>query len=285
MLRRDASESVSFCEGFKRHYLLHVGGIFLPFLAVMLLATPQLAFAQDSLVVTVNPRSLDIDEPQGNDGDYTDGRDETQFYSVALASAPEEDVKITVRGAPHKDATTDSGNVRVFSGDGDETEGLLVLTITSTNWTAEGVMVNVEVREDADAVGEVVTLTHTATVGGDEVALRHVTVDVSITDTDKKGVTVNPRSLDIDEAMSGTYMVVLATEPTAPVTVDVGGASDEIVVSPSRLLFTDDDWDDAQTVTVFAGEDFDGEDDSATLTHTVRGGDYTGVPTTPERCR
>ena len=33
----------------------------------------------------------------------------------------------------------------------------------------------------------------------------------------------------------------------------------------------------AQTVTVFAGEDFDGEDDTATLTHTVRGGDYTGV--------
>ena len=75
-------------------------------------------------------------------------------------------MKITVRGAPHQDATTASGNVRVFSNDGDETEGLLVLTITSTNWTAEGVMVNVEVREDADAVGEVVTLTHTATVGG-----------------------------------------------------------------------------------------------------------------------
>ena len=34
----------------------------LPFLAVMLLAAPQLAFAQDSLAVSVNPRSVDIDE-------------------------------------------------------------------------------------------------------------------------------------------------------------------------------------------------------------------------------
>ena len=28
---------------------------------------------------------------------------------------------------------------------------------------------------------------------------------------------------------------------------------------------------------MYAGEDFDAEDDSADLTHTVRGGDYTGV--------
>ena len=87
MLRRDASESVSFCEGFKRHYLLHVGGIFLPFLAVMLLATPQLAFAQDSLVVTVNPRSLDIDEPQGNDG-YTDGEGRIRGLQRGLGFRP-----------------------------------------------------------------------------------------------------------------------------------------------------------------------------------------------------
>ena len=30
-------------------------------------------------------------------------------------------------------------------------------------------------------------------------------------------------------------------------------------------------------MTVYAGEDFDAENDTATLTHTVRGGDYTGV--------
>ena len=62
-------------------------------------------------------------------------------------------------------------------------------------------------------------------------------------------------------------------------TVDVGGVSGELAVSPSRLFFMpgDGSWDDPQTVTVYAGEDLDADDDTATLTHTVRGGDYTGV--------
>ena len=64
-------------------------------------------------------------------------------------------------------------------------------------------------------------------------------------------------------------------------TIDVGGTSGEITVSPSRLFFTPDNYDDAQTVTVYAGEDFDGENDTATLTHTIRGGDYTGVSASP----
>ena len=72
--------------------------------------------------------------------------------------------------------------------------------------------------------------------------------------------------------------MVLSTKPTDTVTVDVGGASGEITVSPSRLFFTPINWATPQTVTVYAGVDFDAEPDTATLTHTLRGGDYTGVP-------
>ena len=68
MLRRDAGKSISICDGFRTRYFFHLGRGFLPLLAVMLLATPQLAFAQDSLAVTVDPRSLDIDEDA--DGTY-----------------------------------------------------------------------------------------------------------------------------------------------------------------------------------------------------------------------
>ena len=88
MLRRDGVKSVSICDGFRKRDFFHMGRGFLPLLAVMLLATPQLAFAQDSLAVTVNPRSLDIDE---------EGVDKT--YSVRLDAAPSEDVVITVVGA------------------------------------------------------------------------------------------------------------------------------------------------------------------------------------------
>ena len=64
-------------------------------------------------------------------------------------------------------------------------------------------------------------------------------------------------------------------------TVDVGGASGELTASPSRLFFTPDNYSTAQEVRVYAGEDFDAEDDTATLTHTIRGGDYTGVSAIP----
>ena len=70
------------------------------------------------------------------------------------------------------------------------------------------------------------------------------------------------------------YRVVLDSKPTATVTVDVGGASGEITVSPSRLFFIPDEWNVAQPVTVYAGVDFDADPDTATLTHIVRGGDY-----------
>ena len=38
-----------------------------------------------------------------------------------------------------------------------------------------------------------------------------------------------------------------------------------------------DDWDTAQTVTVKAGEDNDGANDTVTLTHTASGGDYVSI--------
>ena len=74
-----------------------------------------------------------------------------------------------------------------------------------------------------------------------------------------------------------TYTVNLDTQPTGTVTVDVGGVSGEISVQPTRLVFTPLNWDanTGRTVRVFAGEDFDADDDTATLTHTVSGGDYT----------
>ncbi len=125
------------------------------------------------------------------------------------------------------------------------------------------------------------TLTHTATIGDDDdsIALSNASVRVTANDNDTRGVAVtfSPDPLVVVEAASATYTVALATEPTAMVTVDVGGVSGEITVSPSRLFFMPGNYNTAQTVTVFAGEDLDADDDTATLTHTVRGGDYTGV--------
>ena len=262
MLRRDAAKSVSICDGFRKHNFFNLGKGLLPLLAVMLLASPQLAFAQDSLPVTVNPRSLDIDED--------DNTGET--YTVVLDAAPSDEVTITVVGG------TDVVEVAPRE-----------LTFAPNDWQTPK-PVQVTAPDDANAVDETVTLTHTATIGEDEdeVTLRNVSVTVRVKDDDTRAVTVTVTvtlnadgQLELDEAASGMYTVEMATQPTATVTVDVGGATGELAVSPSRLFFTPENYKTTQTVTVYAGEDFDAENDTATLTHTIRGGDYTGVSATP----
>ena len=276
MLRRNTDKLVSICDGFR------IWG-FLPLLAVMLLGAPQLAFAQENLAVTVNPRTLEIDE-----GGF-------DTYTIVLDSAPSEDVTITVVGAPAlNEPDTEAEPIVVSPGstpDNEESPGIttgddgsLVLTFAADGTEPDGWSVKrwvtVDAREDLNAVSETMTITHSATIDDDAVAVNRVSVRVTVKDGDTKGVTIaatlNADSeLVIGETASGTYTVALDTEPAGMVTVDIGGVSGELSVSPSRLFFTPDNYA-AKTVTVYAGEDFDGDDDSATLTHTVRGGDYTG---------
>ena len=81
------------------------------------------------------------------------------------------------------------------------------------------------------------------------------------------GVTVSTSALTVEEGKMGTYTVVLDTAPSAMVTIMVGGASGEVKVTGSPLIFTTTNWDTAQTVTVNAGTDADTTNDTATLTH------------------
>ena len=74
------------------------------------------------------------------------------------------------------------------------------------------------------------------------------------------------------------YEVKLEAQPTGTVTVMVRGASGDVTVKPSRLIFTTSSWDDLQPVEVKAGQDADGEHDApVTLTHAASGGGYDGV--------
>ena len=231
---------------------------FLPLLAVMFLATPHLAFAQGSLAVTVDPRSLNVEEDDNTGA----------MYTVRLDAEPAGDVEITVVGGE------DVINVDQRT-----------LSFPAADWITTERTVKVTAPNDANAVDETVTLTHTATIGtgddAEEATLRNVSVTVRVDDDDPRGVTVSALTPEeVPEAGRATYMIRLNTQPTAPVTVDIGGASGEITVSPSRLVFNPSGdvglYSTDQPVTVFAGEDFDAENDTARLTHTVRGGDYTG---------
>ena len=103
----------------------------------------------------------------------------------------------------------------------------------------------------------------------------------TITDDDTRGITIVPPPSAIDEGGSATYTVVLASQPTATVTVTIGGhAGTDIslsgtTLSNNELTFTTSNWGTAQTVTVNAADDDDAIADAAvTLTHTSSGGDY-----------
>ena len=101
------------------------------------------------------------------------------------------------------------------------------------------------------------------------------TATATIVDDDDRGVTVSPTELQVTEGGSETYTVVLRSEPTGDVTVEMAVSGDEdVTVSPESLTFTDSNWATGQTVTVSADGDEDGDDDTAEITHTVSGGDY-----------
>ena len=93
-----------------------------------------------------------------------------------------------------------------------------------------------------------------------------VTVD---TDTGTDGVQSD--ALSVTEGGTGTYSMVLATEPTGDVTV-TPTAPDGLSVSPDSLTFTRGNWETAQSFTVTAEQDDDLADESGLeITHAVSG--------------
>ena len=96
------------------------------------------------------------------------------------------------------------------------------------------------------------------------------------------GVTVSESSLSLDEdpgtggsAHEGTYTVVLDSPPTGCALVRIDVASDDagVTVSPAMLTFRRTGavqlWSAPQTVTATAGQDDDGADVAATVSHSV----------------
>ena len=202
----------------------------------------------DTTSVSVAPTDLRVNE----------GTSDT--YTVVLTALPTGNVTVTVSGA--------SGDVMV-----DRTS----LTFTPVTWqTAQ--TVTVTAAQDADEVNDTVTLTHAVAGGGyDGVVVSDVEVTV---EDDERGVTVSETALTVAEgdAAGSSYTVVLATQPTGDVTVTVDGHSGtHVSVSSAILTFTPAMWQTAQTVTVTAGQDPDGLNDTVTLTHSVSGGGYDGV--------
>ena len=186
-----------------------------------------------------------------------------QSYTVALVIQPSAAVTVTISGQAGSDLVVDKPS----------------LSFSTSNWSAAQT-VTVTARDDADALTDpVVTLTHRAS-GGDYGA---VTGDlrVTITEDDVPMLIVINFLLTVTEGdPSGSiYGVVLATQPSATVTVAISGqAGSDLVVDPSSLTFTTTNWGTPQGVTVTASHDADAlTDPPVTLIHRASGGDYGSV--------
>ena len=102
---------------------------------------------------------------------------------------------------------------------------------------------------------------------------RHV---LTIADNDRGGVIVTPTELDLEEGESGSYTVVLTSDPGGAATVSISsGDPRAVALSTQALIFTSLDWDQPQTVIVSARHDDDEDDEAATVFHDVEG--YFGV--------
>ena len=94
------------------------------------------------------------------------------------------------------------------------------------------------------------------------------------------GVSLSMNTLTVEEGDSETYTVVLASRPTADVTITVSAPSDSgISVDNTTLTFTDTDWNVEQTLTVSAAADDNTVTDTAVISHTAASTDtnYNGI--------
>ena len=180
-------------------------------------------------------------------------------YTVKLATQPAGPVTVTLGGTAGTDLSSDRTS----------------LTFAVSNWnTAQ--TVTLSAGDDADAADDTATLTHTASGGGYGGVSKHLPVTVN--DDDEAGLVLSAASLEVPEGGNVDYRVKLATRPSGPVTVTLGGTADtDLSLDETSLTFAPETWDTAQTVTVSAGDDADGADDTATLTHVASGGGYGGV--------
>ena len=157
------------------------------------------------------------------------------------------------------------------------------LVFTSRNWNTPR-QVRVSAANDNDSTNEVVTLSHAAS-GADYGSVPTAAIVVTATDDDTPSLNVSPTRLPVRENGSASYTLRLNTQPSAPVTVTVGGTTAEVTVDAdpdtagdqTAMTFDATNWNAARTVTVSAADDDDATDETVNLTHAATGGDYTGL--------
>ena len=221
----------------------------------------------DERAVTISASTLTVEEEAA----ATDPP--TNTYTVVLATQPEGNVTVAI--------TSDNDDIRVNNSTATAASPYN-LTFTSTNWD-QPQTVAVTAINDLDGWNEEATLTH-AVSGADYEAVNANAVDVTVTDNDPLGLGVSPAEytterVDVTEGTTYSYTLALLTVPLGDVTVEITSDNPDVTVDPTKVTISAARWKAPHTVKITAAADPDGEDEPATLAHTVSGyGTYTTGP-------
>lgn len=180
-------------------------------------------------------------------GDTTVSEDgTTDSFSVVLTARPLTDVVFQIVNLNSDDLATDTDS----------------LTFTTDNWdTPQDVTVSAEDDEFVEGA-ESGTIRIRINASETDEFYRNLTfqiVDVEIEDDDVAGFAITESGGDTGVGESGStdsFTVVLTGQPLSPVRLTVESAdTDETTVDVSELIFTGENWDQPQTVTVTGVDD------------------------------
>ena len=200
--------------------------------------------------------------------------------SVADAEAAEGDVvnfavKLTRKVASGVTFSYQTTNETAESGTGkDYTASSGTLTFAAD---AKIMTVAVTTVEDAlDESDETFTLTVTAPNLPANVTLTDDVATGTIQDDDTRGVTVSTDAVTVVKGGdSESYTLRLRSQPTGDVTININGPGGGVLVSPTQVTFTPQNWSTTKSVQVSATTDAQA-DTTARITHSVSGADYAG---------
>ncbi len=222
----------------------------------------------DTAAVLISRNSLSIDEAENG------------TYDVWLMSQPSSGAVVVTIRDNHDEVTISPA----------------MLTFDSGNWSSSSRQ-TVTVRNPHDRVDEdeeMAVVSHSVSSGpGEYTALTNLPeVTVTLPDDDTRGVKVSNTSGPVNEGETGRYSLKLESQPTSTVTITVTiedhdtDSLDDARATPNSLMFTTANWEDAQTVSVFAIDDDidEGTEERVTMRHVVTGGDYE-TAMTPARTR
>lgn len=165
-------------------------------------------------------------------------------FTVVLATAPSADVTIALSTSILSEANLSA----------------LSLTFTPGNWNVTQT-VNVTGMDDDVDDGDIVFAVLTAPAVSADLSYAGIDADdIAVTNCDDDGaaVLVTAAGMSTTEAGgSATFTVVLSSQPTADVVIDISSdATGEGTVVPAQLRFTSADWNVVRTITVSGVDDF-----------------------------